>query len=65
VRGEIEKNDSKVLVIKRIFVTYHLRCEEDERKTVERVLGFHAQYCPVAASIKDSIEIHTNLEYVE
>ena len=61
VRGEVEK-DGKVLVIKRIHVTYSLKIADEHRETAERVLGFHADYCPVARSIKDSIEITTSLE---
>ncbi len=54
-----------MLVIKRIHVTYELAGVGDEdRETVERVLEFHADYCPVARSIKDSIDITTELVYV-
>jgi uncharacterized OsmC-like protein len=62
--GEIEK-DGKVLVIKRIHVTYKLRGVEGEeaREKVERAHGFHADYCPVARSIRDSIDITTELTY--
>jgi uncharacterized OsmC-like protein len=63
--GEVEK-DGKVLVVKRIHVIYELRgCEEDAKDTVERVLGFHADYCPVARSVRDSIDITTELRYVD
>ena len=63
--GEIEK-DGKVLVVKRIHVTYQLQADPDDeqRAKIERVLGFHADYCPVARSIRDSIEVTTSLEYV-
>ncbi len=62
--GEIEK-DGRVLVIRRIHVTYHLKGVTDEqRDTVERIHGFHADYCPVARSIRDSIDITTSVEYV-
>ena len=59
--GEVEK-DGKVLVIKRIHVTYTLRGVPDEDvETVDRVHGFHADYCPVARSIRDSIDITTRV----
>ena len=60
--GEIEK-DGKVLVIKRIHVTYTLKgVESDEdREKAERAHGFHADYCPVARSIRGSIDITTEL----
>ena len=49
-------------MIKRIHVTYSLKIADEHRETAERVLGFHADYCPVARSIKDSIDITTSLE---
>lgn len=62
--GEIEK-DGRVLVIKRIHVTYSLKgASEDDHKTIERILGFHADYCPVARSIRDSIDITTEVVYL-
>ncbi len=58
--------DGKVLVVRRIHVTYRLSGIHDaDRPTVERVLGFHADYCPVARSIRDSIAITTAVEYLE
>ena len=51
-------------MVKRIHVTYTLTGVADEDKeTAERVHGFHADYCPVARSIKDSIDISTDLTY--
>lgn len=37
--------------------------EEVDRAKVDRVLGFHADHCPVARSIGGSIAITTDLEY--
>jgi len=59
--GEIEV-ESKVLVIKRIKQTFHLTADESERETTERVLEVYADSCPVAASIKGSIEISSELD---
>ncbi|CAN5248384.1 hypothetical protein BH24ACT19_BH24ACT19_18710 [soil metagenome] len=59
--GEIEV-ESKVLVIKRIKQTFHLTADENDRETIERVLGVYADSCPVARSIKDSIEISSELD---
>ncbi len=59
--GEIEK-DGNTLVVKRIHVTYHLRLQPDQRQAAQRVREFHADFCPVARSIRDSIEIVTSLE---
>ena len=60
-RGEIEK-DGKVLIIRRIHVTYHLKLKPDQQETAQRVHGFHADNCPVARSIKGSIDITTELK---
>jgi uncharacterized OsmC-like protein len=60
--GEIEV-ESKVLVIKRIKQTFHLTADEGERETIERVLGVYADSCPVARSVKGSIEITSELDF--
>ena len=59
--GEIEV-EGKVLVIKRIKQTFHLTAAESDRKTIERVLEVYADSCPVAASVKGSIEISSELD---
>lgn len=54
-----------MLVVKRIHVTYRLSgVEADHRQTVERVLDFHADKCPVARSISPQIAITTSVEYL-
>jgi uncharacterized OsmC-like protein len=60
-KGEVEK-DGKVLVIRRIRVHYRLKVAPEQRETAERVHGFHADYCPVARTISDCVEIETFLE---
>lgn len=61
--GEIEKEGS-VLVVKRIHVEYRLEgVSSEDRPKVERVLGFHADKCPVARSISPQIEITTSVVY--
>ncbi len=59
--GEIEK-DGNVLVVKRIHVTYNLRIAPDQREAAQRVLEFHADFCPVARTLKVSVEITTSLQ---
>jgi organic hydroperoxide reductase OsmC/OhrA len=61
VVGEIE-TENKVLVIKRITVTLHLTADEEDQETVERVLEVYEDGCPVARSIRDSIEITSKLD---
>ena len=60
-RGEVEL-EGKVLVIKRIHVTYTgLEVDEADAEKVERVLAVHADGCPVARSVKGAIQITTRL----
>jgi uncharacterized OsmC-like protein len=55
----------KVLVIKRIHVTYRLRADDDvDKGKVDRVLRVHANSCPVYRSIHPQIEVTTDLELV-
>jgi uncharacterized OsmC-like protein len=51
-----------VLVVKRIHVTYRLAADEAQRAIVERVLGFHADRCPVARTIGGCVAITTSLD---
>ena len=60
--GEIE-TENKVLVVKRIKQIFHLTADEEDRDTIERVLEVYADSCPVACSIKGSIEISSELEF--
>lgn len=59
-KGEIEL-DGKVMVIKRIHVTYHLKLQPDQRETAEKVHGFHQDYCPVARTMKGCVDFTTEL----
>ena len=63
VRGAISK-DGKVLVIRRIEVTYLLKLAEEHREAAEHVLEFHADFCPVARTLAGCVEIATSLELV-
>jgi uncharacterized OsmC-like protein len=58
--GEVELQ-GKVLLIKRVKQTFHLAANERDRETIERVLEVYADSCPVARSVKDSIEITSKL----
>lgn len=49
-------------MIRRIHVRYHLKLDPANREVAERVHGFHADYCPVARTIGDCIDISTSLE---
>jgi uncharacterized OsmC-like protein len=60
--GEIEV-EGKVLVVKKIEQTFYLTADERDREKVERVLGTYADSCPVARSVKGSIEISSALEF--
>ena len=59
--GEIETED-KVLVLKRIKQTFHLTADEKDREKIERALRVYADSCPVARSVKGSIDITSELD---
>ncbi len=59
--GEVE-TEGKVLVLKRIRQTFHLTAEEKDREKIERTLKVYADGCPVARSVKGSIEITSGLD---
>lgn len=60
--GEIEA-ENKVLVVKRITQTFYLTADEKDQGTIERVLEVYSDGCPVARSIKNSIEITSKLDF--
>ena len=62
--GEIE-TEGRVLVVRRIHVTYHLRLAPEHRDVAQRVHGFHADSCPVARTIRNCVVITTSLELEE
>jgi uncharacterized OsmC-like protein len=63
--GDVVVED-KVLVIKRIRVSYALRgCPEDKREAAERAHAHHVTRCPVAKSIGGCIDIVTKLAFVD
>jgi uncharacterized OsmC-like protein len=59
--GEVEA-EGKVLILRRIHVTYHLRLAPDKREAARRAYDRHAEYCPVARTIGSSVAITTSLE---
>ncbi|MBI4541366.1 MAG: OsmC family protein [Gemmatimonadetes bacterium] len=59
-RGEIE-TDEGVLVIRRIFVCYHLRASASQREAAERAHSVHHGKCPVYRTIHRCVDITTEL----
>ena len=51
-----------MLVLKRIKQTLTLSAEEKDREPIERVVEVYEDSCPVAASIKPTIEIRSELD---
>lgn len=50
-------------MLQRVHARYHLTVDDGvDREAIDRVLGFHADHCPVARSIRDAIEVTTSLE---
>jgi len=54
-----------VLVIRRIHTIYHLKLAADKREAAERALAFHKDACPVALTLKNCVEITTELQMEE
>ncbi|GBC81606.1 hypothetical protein HRbin10_00718 [bacterium HR10] len=54
--------DGRVLVVRRIHVTYHLRLRPDKREAAIRAHEKHVEYCPVARTIGGCVTITTSLE---
>ena len=60
------EKDGRVLVIRRIHVSYTLRgVADDKREAAERAHAHHAEHCPVARSIRGAIDVTTSLEMVD
>lgn len=53
--------EDKVLVLRRVRVSYDLQIAPEQREIAERVHGFHAQYCPVARSLAGAVDCTTEL----
>jgi uncharacterized OsmC-like protein len=64
VRGEIEKSDDGVLIIKRIHVELKLTASDQHRSTAERVHGIYADRCPLYRSVKDCIAVTSSLTFI-
>ena len=62
--GEIG-TEGKVLVVRSIHVTYHLRLAAGKREAAERAHSFHKEACPVAMTLRNCVEITTRLEIEE
>jgi organic hydroperoxide reductase OsmC/OhrA len=60
--GEHEVED-RVIVLRRIHVTAHLRAKSSHRETVERLFPLFASKCPVHRSIEKAIAITTELDF--
>jgi len=48
--------------VRRIHVRYRLKLDPAMREVAERVHGFHANFCPVARTIGDCVQITTSLD---
>ena len=53
------------MVIRHIHTHYKLRAPESQREAIERLHSIHADRCPVARSLKGSIEFSTSFELVD
>ena len=56
----------RIIVLTRIDVHYTIRLPEGaDREKVDRALASHADKCPTAQSIKDSVEFAWTAEIIE
>lgn len=60
--GDIEVEDG-VLVIRRIRMIVHLRAAASQRAAAERVAEVYAPRCPVYRSLRNAIDISTELQF--
>ena len=52
-------------MLKRIFVAYRLQAAPGaDRSVIDRVMGFHADHCPVARSLRGAIDITTSIDVI-
>ena len=61
VRGEVEKAEDGVLIIRRIHIEHRLKISEGQRETAERVHAVYADRCPLYRSVKTSIDVTSSL----
>lgn len=64
IRGEVEKADDGVLVIRRIHVEQRLRAPEKARAAAERAMRVFANNCPLYRSVSTSIEVTASLSFI-
>lgn len=63
-RGELEKTDDGVLVIRRIHIHYTLSAPEDLTEAIERAHTHHARVCGMARTVAEAIDLTTSYELV-
>lgn len=52
-------------MLKRIVVRYRLQAGPGtDSAVIDRVMGFHADHCPVARSLRGAIDITTSIEVI-
>lgn len=60
VSGEVTEENG-VLRVASIHVAYTLRVKDEQRQEAEEVHGSHADYCPMANTVKGCVAITTEL----
>jgi uncharacterized OsmC-like protein len=64
VRGEVEKAEDGVLIIKHIHIGHKLTVSDQERPTAERVHVIYADRCLSYRSVKEVVTVTTSLTLV-
>ncbi len=57
--------DNRVLVVRRMHVTYHLRVAPDKREAAIRAHSVHAGSCPMARTLQGCVAITTSLDLLD
>jgi uncharacterized OsmC-like protein len=64
VRGEVEKTEDGVLIIKRIHIELKLKALQEHREVAERLLPVFAKQCPLYRSVNTAIEVTSSFTLV-
>jgi len=58
----VEVSEDGVLIVRRIHVRYRIRAADENREAIDRAFEAHPPKCPVYRSIRDAIDVTTELE---
>ena len=65
VEMEVERLDSKVIVMSKVRLNYHAKVPKGKRAEAERAVSVHAQGCPVYRSLQRGIAVEWTAQIEE